>query len=388
MVLSNSTRLITPHPSELDDEEESPNHAAKADVYMINPWGIRQRRKAVVIRAHISNCQIGQIYTNTGAGAEVMFEHCFLQLPESIRRQKKTETSPLAGFNSTATWPVGSITLEVVLGKLSFQSTADLEFSLVKTNSRYNVIIGRNAVQKFGAVTSTVHGMLKFPTPADIATIRTQELESVECLQILKGTYDIIVYDDGYVSPNPKYPEQRIQIGTNLSANTKDTLYKLLAANIDVFVWEPSDMTRVPREIAQHRLNVNPNITPVIQKKRAMALERSKFLDDEVQRLVDAGIMNKVKYQTWVANPVMVKKADGSWRMCVDYKDINKACPKDNYPLPEIDWISNLSWVSGSRASWMRTEATSKYQWQKSMRKKLHSSQIKASSVIPKCHSD
>ncbi|XP_071705227.1 uncharacterized protein [Rutidosis leptorrhynchoides] len=238
-----------------------------------------------------------------------MFEHCFLQLPESIRRQKKVATSPLVGFNSAATWPVGSITLEFVLGKLPFQSTADIEFSIVKTDSRYNVIRGRNAMQKFGAITSTVHGMLKFPTSAGIATIWTQEMEPVECLQIFTGGADhITVHDDGYVSPNPKYPEQMIQIGMTLSDNAKDTLCKLLAENIDVFAWERSGMTGVPREIAQHRLNVIPNITPVVQKKRAMALEQSEFLDNEVQRLVDAGIMKKVQYHTWVANPVMVKR--------------------------------------------------------------------------------
>ncbi|GJV52527.1 retrovirus-related pol polyprotein from transposon TNT 1-94 [Tanacetum coccineum] len=48
--------------------------------------------------------------------------------------------------------------------------------------------------------------------------------------------------------------------------------------------------------------------------------------------------MKEVHYHDWLSNPVMVKKHDDSWRMCVDFKDLNKACPKDGYPLPEIDW--------------------------------------------------
>ncbi|GKC32015.1 hypothetical protein Tco_1039309 [Tanacetum coccineum] len=64
----------------------------------------------------------------------------------------------------------------------------------------------------------------------------------------------------------------------------------------------------------------------------------------ETKDLTKAGILQKVKHQTWVANPITVKKRDGGWRMCVDFTDINKACPKDCYPLPKIDWkIESLS---------------------------------------------
>ncbi|GJR66111.1 retrovirus-related pol polyprotein from transposon TNT 1-94 [Tanacetum coccineum] len=74
------------------------------------------------------------------------------------------------------------------------------------------------------------------------------------------------------------------------------------------------------------------------QKKRGQAPERNKAIQEEVEKLVDVGIMKEVHYHSWLSNPVMVKKHDGSWRMCVDFKDLNKACPQDGYPLPEIDW--------------------------------------------------
>ncbi|GJV34124.1 reverse transcriptase domain-containing protein [Tanacetum coccineum] len=72
--------------------------------------------------------------------------------------------------------------------------------------------------------------------------------------------------------------------------------------------------------------------------KLKMALERAKAIQAEVQKLVEAGIMREVYYHDWLSNPVLVKKHDGSWRMCVDFTDLNKACPQDCYPLPEIDW--------------------------------------------------
>lgn len=97
-------------------------------------------------------------------------------------------------------------------------------------------------------------------------------------------------------------------------------------------------MTGVPRHIAEHHLNVCEGCTPVRQKKRGQAPERSKAIQEEVEKLVKASIMKEVHYHNWLANPVMVKKHEDSWRMCVDLKDLNKACPQDCYPLLEINW--------------------------------------------------
>ncbi|GKD27798.1 hypothetical protein Tco_1234012, partial [Tanacetum coccineum] len=68
------------------------------------------------------------------------------------------------------------------------------------------------------------------------------------------------------------------------------------------------------------------------------APDRNKAIQEEVAKLVEAEIMREVHYHDWLSNPVMVKKHDGSWRMCVDFTDLNKSCPKDCYPLPKIDW--------------------------------------------------
>ena len=111
-------------------------------------------------------------------------------------------------------------------------------------------------------------------------------------------------------------------------------------------------MTGVPRSLivdgkpfgTEHKLNEFKHIEPIKQKRRSLAPERSTAACKEVDELVQAGILREVKYQTRVANPVMVKKSDGGWRMCVDFTYINKAYPKDCYPLPEIDWkVESLS---------------------------------------------
>ncbi|GJX83060.1 reverse transcriptase domain-containing protein [Tanacetum coccineum] len=140
------------------------------------------------------------------------------------------------------------------------------------------------------------------------------------------------------IAIHPEYPEQTVAIGSTLTKKGRKDLCSLLKQNLDIFAWKPADMTGVPRNIAEHRLNIREGYSPVRQKKRGQAPERNKAIQEEVEKLMDAGIMKEVHYHSWLSNPVMVKKHDGTWRMCVDFKDLNNACPKDCYPLPEIDW--------------------------------------------------
>nr|GEY48757.1 reverse transcriptase domain-containing protein [Tanacetum cinerariifolium] len=100
----------------------------------------------------------------------------------------------------------------------------------------------------------------------------------------------------------------------------------------------PVDMTSIPRHIAEHRLNIHEGYQPVRQKKRGKTHERNKPIHEEVEKLVNAGIMKEVHYHSWLSNPVMVKKHDDGWRMCVEFMVLNKACLKDGYPLPKIYW--------------------------------------------------
>ena len=67
------------------------------------------------------------------------------------------------------------------------------------------------------------------------------------------------------------------------------------------------------------------------------ALERDNVVKDKVQKLMAAKFIQEVYYPDWLANVVMVKKANDKWRMCVDFTNLNKVYPKDSYPLPRID---------------------------------------------------
>ena len=91
--------------------------------------------------------------------------------------------------------------------------------------------------------------------------------------------------------------------------------------------------------VITHRLNVSPSFKPVKQKRRSFAPERQKAINEEVGKLLRAGVIRDVEYPEWLANVVLVKKANGKWRLCIDFTNVNRACPKDSFPLPQIDLI-------------------------------------------------
>ena len=89
--------------------------------------------------------------------------------------------------------------------------------------------------------------------------------------------------------------------------------------------------------IMVHRLNVSPSFPPIRQKKRVFAQERDRAIAEKVHKLQNAEFIKEVYYLDWLANVVMIKKANGKKRMCIDFTDLNKACPKDSYLLPLIN---------------------------------------------------
>ena len=70
-----------------------------------------------------------------------------------------------------------------------------------------------------------------------------------------------------------------------------------------------------------------------------MDVERYKALKDEVDKLLDISFVRVSFYLSWLANPVLIKKPNGKWRTYVNFTDLNKACPKDSFPLPRIDQL-------------------------------------------------
>jgi hypothetical protein len=143
-------------------------------------------------------------------------------------------------------------------------------------------------------------------------------------------------------------------------------LLRFLFNNIDVFAWTPNDLCGVNRDIIEHSLNVDSSFRPRKQRLQKMPDDKAEGTRNEVKRLLSASVIREVTYPEWLANTVMVKKANGKWRMRIDFTDLNKACPKDEFPLPRIDSLADaaatselmslLDCYSGYHQIWMKKE--------------------------------
>ncbi|XP_022042038.1 uncharacterized protein LOC110944696 [Helianthus annuus] len=200
------------------------------------------------------------------------------------------------------------------------ERTEQLTFVVINIPSNYDVIVGRPWQSVFGMAVSVGQGTVKFPTKRGITTLQpTQEAFLVDGESSKKNEED----EQGWII-NLTYPQQRVSVNTNLTEDTLAYLKILLLHNIDIFAWCPEDITGIPRDIAKHELQIPPDVKPIVQQKRSLAPDRSLAACQEVEGIVQAGILQEIKYHSWIANPVMVRKLDGTWRICIDFKDLKK----------------------------------------------------------------
>jgi hypothetical protein len=158
--------------------------------------------------------------------------------------------------------------------------------------------------------------------------------------------------------------DQRVLLGSQLSNEQEKTLLRFLFNNKDVFAWIGNDLYGINKDVIEHSLNVDPSFRPRKQRLRKMSEDKAEGARNEVKILLSAGVIREVTYPEWLANTVMVKKANGKWRMCIDFIDLNKACPKDEFPLPRInslvdaaassELMSLLDCYSGYHQIWMK----------------------------------
>ncbi|XP_028072515.1 uncharacterized protein LOC114274741 [Camellia sinensis] len=308
------------------------------------------------------NMIMAVILTHYPKNPEKMDELMSPAYPKEVRTYG-TADYPLFGFNGNPEYPLGKITLPIQASTRSI----DVEFLVVKLPSPYNLFIGRTWLHTIQAVPSIYHPLLRFPTEYGIEQIWGSQKSAQACYLIatIKRPKEqevnlIKVPDQESLEDIGKIPSEKttkdldqieingsldkfFMIGTSLSEVDRRELVSFLLSNLDVFTWTSCEMPRVDPIMAQYCLNVDPKVKPIIQKSRQSAAEHASAVVGEVNKLLDAGAIHEVTYPTWLSNTMVIKKKNGSWRICVDFTDLNRACPKDCFPLPKIDQLMDAT---------------------------------------------
>ncbi|KAL5569586.1 hypothetical protein UlMin_026161 [Ulmus minor] len=204
--------------------------------------------------------------------------------------------SALYSFTGDSVSSEGVLNLPIELGTHPCQHIQSVNFVVMDCPSSYNAIIGRPTLNAIRAVTSTYHLLFDELDPREPAM--EQHGEPVEELE------EIPLFENDLT--------KTCKIGSSLTGQLRTDFINFLRDHRDVFAWSHEDMPGIDPKVIVHHLNIDPSFRPVKQKRRTFNAERYMAINTE---------------------------ANGNWRVCVDFTDLNKACPKDIFPLPRIDQL-------------------------------------------------
>ena len=133
--------------------------------------------------------------------------------------------------------------------------------------------------------------------------------------------------------PRPTY------VSKKLCKESRDEIVELLKEYKDYFAWDYSEMPGLSRSIVEHRLPLKPGYRPYKQGARKIDSRHYEAMKEEIMRLYEAGFIRPCRYAEWVSSIVPVEKKNGKMRVCIDFRNLNKATPKDEYPMPNADLL-------------------------------------------------
>ncbi|GAV66042.1 hypothetical protein CFOL_v3_09553, partial [Cephalotus follicularis] len=222
----------------------------------------------------------------------------------------------------------------------------EMTFLVVDTPSPYNAIVGRPGLNLMEAIVSMRHLLMKFPTRFGVGDVRGDQQAARQCYKTAisdKGKDRALPIANvelrGDMEPERPQPvedvlqvpteegnnENVFQVGSELGEAEKGELITFLRDNKDVFAWSAEEVPGISPDVMVHKLSVDSARSQTRQKKRNFAPERQQAIAEEVSKLLQAGFIREVHYSDWLENPVLVKKANGQWRMCIDFTDLNKS---------------------------------------------------------------
>ncbi|KAL0412207.1 UNVERIFIED_CONTAM: Pro-Pol polyprotein [Sesamum latifolium] len=292
---------------------------------------------ALVITAVLANYEVGRIFIDFGSSADILFGEEYDQMQLGDVSLEKVNTL-LYGFTGEVVHPRGMVSLPLTMERGATRKTCLLKFLVVDVPSAYTVILGRPTLNTFQAIISTYHMKIKFSTLGGVGEVQGDPLQSRRCYvdTVRKGQKR-----NGDDAPDRTPPSKKGKALEGENSKETETPTKVQPAeqllNIEIIPGNPDKTTRIDSHLDEEAKD--PNCKPVKQKKRHFGPEKDKIIQVEVNKLRAAGHIEEIQFPEWLSNVVLVPKPGGKWRTCIDFRDLNKACPKDFYPLPRIDQL-------------------------------------------------
>jgi len=316
----------------------------------------------IVLSVIMMGRNVHRVLVDQGSSADVMFWNTYagLQIPTD---QLRPFDGVLVGFSGDQVEVKGYVDLRTTFRDKEDAKTIFIRYIVVNAPSSYNLLLGRPSINKLGAMISTVHLKMKFPTDDGkvLLTLSVNQEVARKCYEDSlrskrKVAYSVstmevvvdpeldtrLVHSERRPQPVGEIKEvliegKKLRIGGDLSLEQEQQLVQVLKKNLSSFAWSVADMIGIDPDFLCHKLNINPSAKPKVQRRRQLSGDRAQAATEEVCKLLEAAHIQEIQYPTWLANVVMVKKSIRKWRMCVDFTNLNNACPKDSYPLPNID---------------------------------------------------
>ncbi|KAL2226321.1 UNVERIFIED_CONTAM: Retrovirus-related Pol polyprotein from transposon opus [Sesamum indicum] len=252
----------------------------------------------MVIKLDIANFTVHKVLVDSGSSADIIFKSMVDKMGLQNARLEPVKAA-LVSFGGSEVASLGMIELPVSMGeepkrKTLMNGIGEVACDQKEVKKCYNLSLKGESNQKkrkIGEDTESWPYVAEHMKPSG-------EYKAVQLVESEQG--------------------RTMRIAANMGEK-ETAMIEFLRRNVEMFVWSPSNFTSVNLEVIVHRLNVGPIARP------------------EVAKLLEAGYVSEVQYTDWLSNVVLVPKSSGKWRMCVDFTDLNKACPEDPYPLPRIN---------------------------------------------------